>query len=67
MTSQDCNALDAAWRKSTKSNGSGSCVEAGQLSPNVLVRDSKNQGSGPVLEFAPTAWRRVMATLKASA
>jgi hypothetical protein len=64
MTSEDFNALDAAWRKSTRSNGSGSCVEAGQLSTNVLVRDTKNHGRGPVLEFTPATWRLAVKAIK---
>ncbi|GAB3854067.1 hypothetical protein GCM10029963_46450 [Micromonospora andamanensis] len=47
----------ATWRKSTRS-GSSECVEvADNLSGVVGVRDSKD-ATGPVLTFAPTAWRR---------
>ena len=48
----------AEWRKSTRSNGSGgNCVEvAGNLPGVVAVRDSKDP-TGPVLAFAPEAWR----------
>ncbi|MEU4369192.1 DUF397 domain-containing protein [Micromonospora chersina] len=48
----------AEWRKSTRSNGSGgNCVEvAGNLPGVVAVRDSKDP-TGPVLAFAPDAWR----------
>ncbi|MER7589434.1 DUF397 domain-containing protein [Micromonospora sp. NPDC127501] len=48
----------ARWRKSTRSNGSGgNCVEvAGNLPGLVAVRDSKDP-AGPVLVFAPGAWR----------
>ncbi|CCH20665.1 DUF397 domain-containing protein [Micromonospora lupini] len=48
----------ARWRKSTRSNGSGgACVEvADNLSGLVAVRDSKDP-TGPVLVFAPDAWR----------
>lgn len=54
------------WRKSSYSGGQGgNCVEV-KSDADVMVRDTKNQGCGPVLEFTPTAWRRVMATLKAS-
>lgn len=54
----------AAWRKSSRSgpNG-GSCVEvADNLPGQVLVRDSKDQ-TGPILTFAPTAWRSFLATV----
>ncbi|MEW2328548.1 DUF397 domain-containing protein [Micromonospora chersina] len=48
----------ARWRKSTRSSGQGgNCVEvAGNLSGVVAVRDSKDP-TGPVLAFAPQAWR----------
>lgn len=54
------------WRKSSYSGANGGqCVETGNGVRSVLVRDSKNQGGRPVLEFTPTAWRRVTAMLKA--
>lgn len=44
------------WRKSTRSNGSGDCVEvATELAGKVGLRDSKDP-SGPILTFSPTAW-----------
>ncbi|MEV7988373.1 DUF397 domain-containing protein [Micromonospora sp. NPDC085948] len=48
----------ARWRKSTRSNGSGgACVEVADNLPGVVaVRDSKDP-TGPVLVFAPDAWR----------
>ncbi|MFY1692448.1 DUF397 domain-containing protein [Plantactinospora sp. WMMB782] len=47
----------AHWRTSTRSNQTGNCVEvAGNLPGIVAVRDSKDR-SGPVLSFAPVAWR----------
>ena len=46
----------AAWRKSTRSSGSGDCVEvADEVPGGVAVRDSKDP-SGPVLIFARDAW-----------
>jgi hypothetical protein len=46
------------WRTSRRSNQSGGdCVEvADNLPGRVLVRDSKDR-PGPVLAFAPDAWR----------
>ena len=46
------------WRKASHSNGSGDCVEVGQAPAVVLVRDTKQHGTGPVLRFTPSAWRR---------
>ncbi|MEV0429942.1 DUF397 domain-containing protein [Micromonospora sp. NPDC050495] len=53
---------DAQWRKSTRSNGQGgNCVEVADNLPDVVaVRDSKDP-SGPVLAFAPAAWRAFLA------
>nr|WP_240956087.1 DUF397 domain-containing protein [Micromonospora sp. HNM0581] len=46
----------ATWRKSTRSNNGGECVEvADDLIGVVGLRDSKNP-SGPVLVFHPEAW-----------
>ncbi|MEH1012422.1 DUF397 domain-containing protein [Micromonospora sp. CPCC 206060] len=48
----------ARWRKSTRSgNNGGACVEVADNLPGVVgVRDSKDP-AGPVLVFAPAAWR----------
>ncbi|GIG89150.1 DUF397 domain-containing protein [Plantactinospora endophytica] len=56
----------AVWRKSSRSNANaGNCVEvAGNLPGVVGVRDSKDP-SGPVLTFAPAAWRSFVATTQA--
>ncbi|ASW53689.1 DUF397 domain-containing protein [Plantactinospora sp. KBS50] len=49
------------WRTSSRSNGTGACVEvADNLPGRVLVRDSKDR-SGPVLAFAPAAWSAFVA------
>ncbi|MGW4462485.1 DUF397 domain-containing protein [Micromonospora sp. NPDC004704] len=47
----------ARWKKSTRSNASGTCVEVADNLPGVVaVRDSKDP-FGPVLTFEPDAWR----------
>lgn len=58
--------VNFCWRKSSYSGnvGSGSCVELGQASGGVLIRDTKNHGSGPVLQLSPDAWQRFAKTLK---
>jgi hypothetical protein len=43
------------WRKSTLSTTNG-CVEVAFVGDRVAVRDSKEQGRGPVLEFTAVEW-----------
>ena len=53
------------WRKSTHSGGSeGACVEAGTAPGMVLVRDTKDNGKGPVLRVSAETWKRFTATLR---
>lgn len=54
----------AAWRKSTYSGGNGgNCIEVGQAKA-VMVRDTKDQGNGPVLSFGSTAWAAFVGSIK---
>ncbi len=53
------------WRKSTHSGGAdGACAEAGTAGGTVLVRDTKNNGEGPVLRVSARTWRAFTATLR---
>lgn len=45
----------AAWFKSTRSAGNGSCVEVAFVAQTVGVKDSKDPRS-PVLEFTSSSW-----------
>jgi hypothetical protein len=46
----------AVWRKSTRSNAGGDCVEVAQLPDGGrAVRDSKNP-TGPILRFTAKEW-----------
>jgi len=53
-----------SWRKSSYSGGNGGqCVEVA-ASGRVLVRDTRQDGRGPVLAFGPDAWRAFAAMVK---
>jgi uncharacterized protein DUF397 len=55
------------WRKSSFSSGNGgNCLEAGNAGPAVAVRDTKQNGEGPVLAFGPATWAAFTANLKNS-
>lgn len=51
------------WRKSTRSNASGECVEIAELTNTVAVRDSKNP-AGPVLRFTRAEWQAFISGAK---
>ena len=47
----------ARWRKGTRSNDQGTCVEVAFLPDDrVALRDSKDSGRGPALVFTPAEW-----------
>jgi len=55
----------APWRKSSYSdNGGTACVEAGHAGGAILVRDTKDDGAGPVLRLTPANWRAFTARLR---
>lgn len=47
---------DAVWRRSSRSNGGGQCVEIAVAADLVAVRDSKNP-DGARLVFPVDAWQ----------
>jgi hypothetical protein len=54
------------WRKSTYSNGaSANCVEAAHALGAVLVRDTKDNGTGPVLRVTSADWNRFASAIRA--
>ncbi|WBB78242.1 DUF397 domain-containing protein [Micromonospora sp. WMMD882] len=56
----------AIWRKSTRSNNGGNCVEVADNTPGVVgLRDSKDP-SGPALTFSPAAWASFVRATKAA-
>ncbi|GIH26521.1 hypothetical protein Aph01nite_48310 [Acrocarpospora phusangensis] len=62
------NSKFTNWRKSSLSSGGDNCVEVastGGPGGVVGVRDSKQQGRGPVLSFTPSEWRAFIDAVKA--
>ncbi|EWM68232.1 hypothetical protein J3R08_004797 [Micromonospora sp. HB375] len=61
---EEANQATMTWRKSTRSNGSGDCVEVADNLPGVVgLRDSKDP-RGPILAFDPAAWSTFVAGVK---
>ena len=54
------------WRKSSHSASSGgaNCVEAGSVPGQVLIRDTTDNGHGPVLRVSAETWRAFTASLR---
>jgi hypothetical protein len=54
----------SAWRKSHYSNDSANCVEVASLDRVVGVRDSKQHGQCPILEFPAATWSAFLTAAK---
>lgn len=52
------------WRKASYSAANGGCVEVSSAERLVGVRDTKQHGNGPVLEFPGTAWRSFISDVR---
>jgi Domain of unknown function (DUF397) len=59
-------SVKPAWAKSSRSVANGACVEARSDEGRVLLRDSKQNGRGPVLSFDPADWAAFIGRVKAS-
>jgi hypothetical protein len=55
----------ATWRKSTFSSMNGNCVEVSYVLPNLVgIRDTKDNGTGPVLVLTGAEWDAFIAGAK---
>jgi Domain of unknown function (DUF397) len=62
----DNRIIAMGWRKSSYSTSNGgNCVEVGNDTQRVLVRDTKDR-SGSALRFSPAVWRRFAERVKRS-
>ena len=53
--------MSSEWRKSSYSGGNSSnCVEVGSARGAAVVRDTKDNGTGPVLSVPAAAWSRFL-------
>lgn len=59
--------LDADWRKSTRSNNIGSCVEVRHAGTAVEIRDTKDHRQGPTLRFDRGEWAAFTNAIRSSA
>jgi len=55
-----------SWRKSSRSSGTGNCVEVAEAGRLVAIRDTTQDGGGPVLEFTKIAWQTFLVEAKSA-
>jgi hypothetical protein len=57
----DCVEVATGWRKASYSAAHSECVEVAADRRTVGVRDTRQAGCGPVLQFPAAAWRDFIA------
>lgn len=57
------NEVVSGWRVASRTGGQGNCVEVGNATAAVAVRDTKDR-QGSTLHFDPLAWREFTRRLK---
>jgi hypothetical protein len=62
----ECVEVGTSWRKSAHSGSDGNCVEVGTAAPCVCIRDTKQNGEGPVLHVPAGAWQAFLTEIRAS-
>ena len=65
MTSSDADLNHAVWRKRTRSNSGGNCVEVARNLPGIVAVRNSRQPRGPVLRFSPGEWEVFLAGVQA--
>jgi hypothetical protein len=60
-------SIYGGWRTSRHSGSSANCVEVAAAARTVGVRDTKQRGRRPVLEFTGTRWRAFIDAAKTGA
>jgi Domain of unknown function (DUF397) len=54
LTHRPSTSAQARWRKSSRSNNAGGCVELATLDQGMAIRDSKFPSNGALLFPAPS-------------
>ncbi|NGO69122.1 DUF397 domain-containing protein [Streptomyces boncukensis] len=60
----ECIEVALTWRTSTYSGAQGDCVQLATNQPDIPVRDTKHQGTGPVIRFPRESWAAFVASLR---